>query len=501
MAGPYLAEGTNMMKPVEVDQVQGIVRFGYGKLTECCFVLVTIQDVAAARLWLASAPVTSAVALPEAPQTALQLAFTHTGFRNLGFAPELLAQFSAEFQTGAENRSRARLLGDVGSSAPEQWEWGNETRAVDVLVMMYARPGMLEGWKRAVQTTGWAKAFRVVTELTTTNLDGIEPFGFPDGISQPELDWKRQRIPPKIEDTYTNHIALGEFLLGYTNEYGRYTDRPLLPGNEASAEFLPHAEDHPELRDFGRNGCYLVLRTLEQDVEGFWRFLREHAESDMAAEALAAAMVGRTKDGEPLADLTNTPVSGVDFEDRKNRFDFAADPDGRRCPFGAHIRRANPRNGDLPSPPVTGIQRMLTLAGLENKTLHSDAKASSRFHRILRRGREFASSRSEDPSGVRSAVQGLHFLCLNANLARQFEFLQSAWIMSTKFDALTDESDPLLGSREPIAGAGATDSFSTAGPQGSRQTFTGLPRFVRVRGGAYFFLPSLPAIQYLAVSR
>ena len=479
-----------MERQVELEQVQGIVRYGYRKLTECCFLLLGVEDAAAARQWLRSAPVTSAQPLADAPATALQVAFTHRGLRKIGCAPELLGQFSMEFQGGlAENEARSRLLGDTGSSAPEQWQWGAGGNSADVLLMLYARPGTLAEWKGRIQSPPFQQAFRVVAELSTADMDGVEPFGFPDGLSQPEIDWERQRTPPAIEDTYTNRIATGEFLLGYPNEYKHYTTRPLLPPEDPAAANLPMAEDEPGKRDFGRNGCYLVLRTLEQDVAGFWTYVRTQTASDEEAEALAAAMVGRRKDGTPLA-RTEAPAPGVDSADRLNRFSFGADPNGLQCPFGAHIRRVNPRNGDLPSPPTTGLPRLLTLLGLEQKTLQSDAKASSRFHRILRRGREYG-----PPA---DAALGLHFICLGANIARQFEFLQSAWIMSTRFDALAGESDPLLGSREQPPGSDRTDIFSRPTEQGLSRVVKDMPRFVTVRGGGYFFLPSLPALRYIA---
>jgi len=489
------------MNPVAFEALQGIVRFGYGKLTECCFLVVTIKNADKARLWLKSAPISNAVALPEAPQTALQIAFTYEGLSNLGCAVDLLSQFSTEFKTGLDNSARARLLGDVGDSAPEHWLWGSPSSSVDLLLMLHARPGALEAWKDTIQTAVWNEAFATVTELNTSNLDGVEPFGFPDGVSQPELDWDRSRHPQQIEDTYTNRISLGEVLLGYPNEYNRYTDRPLLRDGSFATHLLPIAEDQPGMRDFGRDGSYLVLRTLEQNVEEFWRFLREHAEDDETAEFMAAAMVGRRKDGTPLVAPSSSPILGVDANDHRNQFDFASDPDGLRCPFGAHIRRANPRNGDLPSPQVSGVKRLLTLLGLGQKTLHSDAKASSRFHRILRRGREFKGASLPPRTDTQSTSEGIHFMCLNANLARQFEFLQSAWLMSTKFDALTDESDPLVGNRQPIEGAASVDRFTLPAKElGKRRVIEGLPRFVRVRGGSYFFLPSIPALRYLAAA-
>ena len=491
-----------MSATVEFEQVQGLLRFGYRTLTECSFLLLTIREVPAARAWLKSAPVSNAVACDAAPYTALQIAFTPEGLLRLGLVPDAFAQFSLEFQSGlAVDPARSRLLGDVGDSAPEHWAWGNKPAPLHVLVMLYAQPGKLEAWRAEVQTPDWASAFKVAHELSTSNLGGLEPFGFPDGVSQPELDWERQRRPLTIEDEYANRIMLGEFVLGYPNEYNRYTTRPLLPDDAVGVNSLPQAEEQTGFRDFGKNGSYLVLRTLEQDVTAFSGFIASCAgPQTKAQDRLASAMVGRHRDGTPLVAQSTGKVPGIADDDTRNHFTFNSDPDGIRCPFGAHVRRANPRNGDMPAPRVNGSRRVLALLGIGNKTLQSDAKASSRFHRVLRRGREYGVPPSPAASAGTPGAEpcGIHFICLVANLARQFEFLQSAWIMSTKFDAMTDESDPLLGSRQPILGAAATDNFSIPKTSGPSEKLTGLPRFVNVRGGAYFFLPSLPAIRYLA---
>jgi deferrochelatase/peroxidase EfeB len=92
----------------------------------------------------------------------------------------------------------------------------------------------------------------------------------------------------------------------------------------------------------------------------------------------------------------------------------------------------------------------------------------------------------------------LHFICLNANISRQFEFVQNAWIMGPKFDSVTEESDPLLGNREPLPGCSVTNTFSLPQETGVRRRITGMPQFVTVRGGAYFFLPGIHALRYLA---
>jgi hypothetical protein len=94
--------------------------------------------------------------------------------------------------------------------------------------------------------------------------------------------------------------------------------------------------------------------------------------------------------------------------------------------------------------------------GFGPKGFYDDLTSSIRFHRILRRGREYGSEllpeEALQPPPPNEAPRGLNFICLNANISRQFEFLQNAWIASTKFAGLTRESDPLLGNRESIPG-------------------------------------------------
>jgi len=63
---------------------------------------------------------------------------------------------------------------------------------------------------------------------------------------------------------------------------------------------------------------------------------------------------------------------------------------------------------------------------------------------------------------------------------------------------LTGESDPLIGIREAIPGCPIADNFTMQNDGGLRRRVSGLPQFVTVRGGAYFFLPGLRALRYFA---
>jgi deferrochelatase/peroxidase EfeB len=141
------------------------------------------------------------------------------------------------------------------------------------------------------------------------------------------------------------------------------------------------------------------------------------------------------------------------------------------------------------------------ILGFGTRHPRDDLIASARFHRLLRRGRPYGSPVSDDEAlqpGPSDEEVGLRFVCLNANISRQFEFVQTAWVASTKFGGLTQESDPLLGNRQPIAGCPMTGTFSLPQPSGAGLRLRDVPQFVTVRGGAYFFLPSLSALHYLA---
>jgi deferrochelatase/peroxidase EfeB len=144
------------------------------------------------------------------------------------------------------------------------------------------------------------------------------------------------------------------------------------------------------------------------------------------------------------------------------------------------------------------------MLGFDARALAQDRVASTRFHRLLRRGRDYGAQLSMDQALSDTAIgseSGLYFICLNANIARQFEFVQSAWVMGTKFDGLGNEGDPLLGNRQADADGTPSDVFSMPRPDGPDERLCGLPQFVTVRGGAYFFLPGIRALRYLATSR
>ena len=268
-----------------------------------------------------------------------------------------------------------------------------------------------------------------------------------------------------------------------------------------------HTENRQQLQkhDFGGNGFYLVFRQLQQDAAGFTQFLHDKAGGDSEqAENLGALMVGRHRNGDALVQPATRDIPGTPRSRENNHFDYDADPEGLKCPVSSHIRRSNPRTGDF-APGVTGLfSRLVRMLGFKRKSDYEDMVASSRFHRVLRRGRTYgmeASSQLQAQSNEKPGAAhecGLQFICVTASIRRQFEFVQSAWSVSSAFAGTRDQQDPLLGHGKPRLNGTRTDSFMHATKDGPQNKIEGLPQFVTVRGGGYFFMPGLRAIQYLA---
>ena len=457
------------MTVLDLKDIQGLVARGYADLKAATYVLLRIDDALAAQGWLTSLAdqITPAAARPA--ESALNVAFTAVGLSKLGLNENVLSQFSNEFTAGMTTPHRRRMLGDLGPNAPERWRWGGpSTPTPDILLLSFARDvdSLLD--RHNALFSSYLGVSQIDRLDAFTDLNGKEHFGFTDGLSQPTVEGlsSRKDIPP-------NTLRAGEFVLGYENEYGLFTDRPLIDRTPA----LPLDSEGSGKSDLGRNGTYVVFRQLAQDVRGFWRSLDAAAPGDSARRAwLASRLVGRWPEGAPV---TLSPQTDDPLLSRANDFTYAyADADGLGCPIGAHVRRSHPRDSLDPEP---GTVRSVNL---------------DKRHRLLRRGREYGPAvpaeelLSETPPN--DPERGLFFICLAANIGRQFEFVQHSWVNNPKFASLYDEPDPLVGYR-PAAGA----NFSIpADPV--RLRLTNLPQFVTTRGGGYFFLPGLRALKWLS---
>ncbi len=256
---------------LDLDDIQGLVARGYPQLPFASYVLAGIGDQATARAWLAHL-VGQITPVPDRPADwALNVAFTASGLARLGLPSTVLRVFSNEFVSGMTTPHRRRMLGDVGASAPEEWLWGGpSTGRIDVLLLLFARDEPTLTERYAAFRDGFAAGG--LAELckldSLVDLGGREHFGFADGISQPIIEGLSPRVGPP-----SGTIRAGEVILGYPNEYGRYTERPTLKPEADPQRLLPPDPAGSSGVDLGRNGTYLVFRHLSQDVRAFWQFV------------------------------------------------------------------------------------------------------------------------------------------------------------------------------------------------------------------------------------
>ncbi|HEX8144165.1 MAG TPA: Dyp-type peroxidase [Pyrinomonadaceae bacterium] len=470
------------MAELERQDIQGLVISGYAHLPCASYQLLRIEDAAAAQRWLGR--LIEEVTTSERKQegTCLNVALTHRGLERLGLDADTLDTFARSFQEGMATTHRSRILGDAGENDPSNWEWGgsDEAKAVDILLLLFgANEETLEDLirrQRANFTASGIVEFRALG--AGRQPDSHEHFSFADGMGQPVIEGS----PSADKAAPRNLVKAGEILLSHTNDYGRPADTPQVKPALDPNRMLPDAPpvagitvEAPLMRDLGRNGSYLVFRQYAQHVADFWRFMddatrRADGEPDRAASVrLAAKCVGRWPSGAPLT--LSPEKDNPELSDADDFGYYDTDAHGFRCPIGSHIRRSNPRDS----------------LGPDQQT----ALASANRHRILRRGRSYG-HRPEDPRVDDGVDRGLHFICLNSDLERQFEFVQQTWINNPVFGGLNGEVDPLIGN------LARGDAIMTVQADPLRTRVHNLRSFITLKGGAYFFLPSMTALRYLS---
>jgi Dyp-type peroxidase family len=373
------------------------------------------------------------------------VAFSHAGLRALGVPPDALASFPAAFHAGMA--ARAAAIGDVGASDPAHWESPFGTPDVHIAVHALAPDAArleraLAGARRAYQE---ARGIAIIWQQEVHQLPTFRTtFGFRDGLSYPTIEGTGIPGSNPLEPP----LKAGEFILGYPDETGNLPPMP-----------------QPEI--LGRNGTYLALRKLETDVAGWRRFLRVHAASPEEEELLGAKMVGRWPSGAPLALAPERDDPELAADPRRVNTFLYRDDDARgfKCPAGAHIRRANPRDAE-----IIGVTRL---------------------HRIIRRGTTYGPPLPEGVLEDDGAARGLLGLFIGAHLERQFEFIKKEWFNDGNFAGYAGEADPVAGQEH------GTGVF-TIPAQPIRRRIQDLPSFVVTRGGEYLFAPGLRALRWLA---
>lgn len=269
--------------------------------------------------------------------------------------------------------------------------------------------------------------------------EDIEHFGYRDGVSQPKFFATPSTWDAEKDKPFKKPVALRHVLVEDRHAPGTY-------------------------------GSYFVYRKLEQDVAGWNKaVVRVAAELNLNPELVGAMAVGRFKDGTPVT--THPTPKGPDAD--TNDFTFDADTSGTRCPFHAHIRKTNPRG---------------SLGVLVNLFLPEEAR------RIARRGIPYGTP------GQADGEVGLLFMCFQADITDQFEFMQASWSNDPTFPPLRRSGvDPVIGQVDGAHRERHWPSWPSDwnAPHGDRQEVA-FGEHVRLRGGEYFYAPSLAALDVLS---
>ncbi len=368
--------------------------------------------------------------------TWLCCAFGHDMLRFL--VPDLIFR-SRAFRFGFRARA-ASVMGD--RTDPAGWKVGGSPDThVDVLLVVAGNDqaavvGRADALERAAATAGLMQSYR---ELGVRLAGGKEHFGFKDGVSQPPVD---------LGDG-AGGLPIGQFVFGH---------------EDLDARIAPVVHSGPA--SFNADGTYLVFRRLRQDVAGFRAFRDDETDRLRAAwpelgpAHLEALLVGRWPDGSPVSAQVDQPESTVTEIDA---FDFSDDLGGLHCPFGAHIRKVNPRlgGGDVSTP---------------------------KRRRFLRRGIPFGPTFEEAPD----AERGLLFVALQSCIERQVDFVTRDWMNSPNRPNLGN--DLLVG--RSFGGDGGRMTINRAGDGVTVRTDDN--HWVIPTGGAYLFVPSLASLSGLA---
>lgn len=527
---------------LEVDQIQGNILAGFNKDFQR-FLFLRVNDREVTKGWLkAIAPRIAKTAEvlsfnqlfrslrrrrggdPEGlVATWINIAFTFDGIGKLTSEAEA-ARFvglDASFTFGLHQRST--LLGDpvtpgaVGHTS--QWVVGGEHNLSDILLIIASDDAVLlakevERLRAEVETLprglGGRPALEIIFDQkgeTRPDKPGHEHFGFKDGVSQPGV---RGRVSRAAGDFLTPRlISPGDPLAG---SFARPGQRLVWPGQfvigynrQSGDDALKPAKPVKPRPPWARNGSFLVVRRLRQDVAGFWRFVTTEATSlaqkpgfaGMTPERLGALLVGRWQSGAPVmrAPQADVPALAVDSF-ANNHFSYnqdsqpvsltipdypgdtfpqaKSDPRGIVCPNIAHIRKVNPR--DLGTD-TGGTNDMLTRL-------------------VLRRGVPFGTPVLDPSSPTAAELQeerGLMFLAYQTSISEQFEFLMNHWANSLN-QPQQGGHDPLIGQHEDSPG-NRVRQIELLGEDGSMETISLPSEWIIPTGGGYFFSPSVSALR------
>ena len=398
------------------------------------------------------------------PRTTVNVAFTYRGLKKLDLPEPSLQSFPCEFVQGM--KERGAILSDTGLNSPDHWEpvWRDES--VDAWLGVYAESlpeldrqcadltNLMNATGGAVVIGSQDAGVLVIDGKITTK----EHFGYTDGFGNPDYIGVVRDTQPGQGKLMPNGswapLATGELLLGYADEAG---ELPVAP--------IPHL--------LANNSTFMVYRKMHQNVATFRKYLNEKGKLYSGGkEKLASKFIGRFRDGTPIEVSPDKCDPAIVANKQLNvNFKYGGDLDGVRCPIGAHVRRTNPRDA----------------FGFDGKLVNR--------RRISRRGMPYGPYTPEEQPVSDTDEHGLIFMVMNASIFRQFEFVQQQWIEYGNDARQGNDKDMLMGNH---GGVGKFMIQGTADPANPPFVCGGLQNFVELRGGDYFWVPSITALRMIA---
>ncbi len=351
----------------------------------------------------------------------------------------------------------------LNDPSSETWEEGYRGRQIHAMILLAdddenfllrrARQVLFQ-----IRAVGQVLALERGHALRNKQGQGIEQFGYADGVSQPlflKSDLEREQ----------NQIGIDKWNPSAPLELA------LIKDPKATAEDC--------------FGSYFVFRKLEENVRGFKQREQDLADAlglkDDDTERAGALVVGRFEDGTPVVlqkDAAQQPAVPP-----LNNFKYDIDdPNAVKCPFHAHIRKTNPR-GDVA------------------KKFGLDEEQAERSRRIVRRGITYG-IRKDDPNADIPPEQrptkdvGLLFMCFQSSIPRQFGFMQKSWANNVNFVNQGTGRDPVIGQKGSGDSVPQTWATEWDQPDSEKKQFD-FGEFVTLKGGEFFFAPSLPFLKSL----
>lgn len=381
--------------------------------------------------------------------------------------------YTEVFQDGMKKRQYALLDPPVST-----WEPGFQ-QEIDALVILAANDPrdlsrkeseVLQQLKDIATVAAIERANTVRREFKNSQEKSVvEHFGFTDGVNQPlflqqDVENEEGEIAKKLFSAPLNLVLVPD------------------PLGTANVSF----------------GSFLIFRKLEQNVQGFKKAEAALGQALGVSPQLAGAMaVGRFEDGTPLV------VQGNDGSTNLGNFDYSSDPVGLKCPFQAHLRTTNPR--------LESVRKGGPFAQSEEQELG---------HRIARRGMTYGplSDFSGSLDNLPTAGVGLSFMCYQSDIWEQFEFIQRFWSNHPRFlepdmsqsrnvknnnydrtglDAVSGHSQP--GQQDPLIQEEPKlpQNWLKQRDQPTVKPGVSFGQFVTLKGGEYFFSPSISFLKNL----